>query len=79
MKLGEKLRLIRAREQLTQGQMAELVGLSVDTLKNYELARRREISALALLKVTTHPLFTKYTLWLMADQVAPEAGQVSPV
>ncbi|MGN7840786.1 helix-turn-helix domain-containing protein [Pseudomonas sp. 22490] len=79
MKLGEKLRLMRNREKLTQPQMAELVGLSLDTLKNYELARRVDISGLALAKVASHPTFTKYTLWLMADQTAPEAGQISPV
>ncbi|MGX5221185.1 helix-turn-helix domain-containing protein [Pseudomonas segetis] len=79
MNLGEKLRLMRTREKLTQPQMAELVGLSLDTLKNYELARRRDISGLALAKVTSHPTFTKYTLWLMADRTAPAAGQISPV
>ncbi|EMZ80043.1 C protein [Escherichia coli p0305293.1] len=25
------------------------------------------------------PLFKKYTLWIMTDEVAPEAGQISPV
>ncbi len=79
MTLGEKLRLMRTSERLTQSQMAELVGLSLSSYKNYELARRLEVSALALLKITHHPIFTKYTLWLMADQTAPAAGQISPV
>lgn len=79
MTLAEKLRQVRIRENLTQAQMADLVGLSLNSYKNYELAKRLQISALALLKITTHPTFTKYTLWLMAGQVAPEAGQVSPV
>lgn len=79
MNLGEKLRLMRNREKLTQSQMAELVGLSLDTLKNYELARRIDISGPALAKIASHPTFTPYTLWLMTGQTAPAAGQISPV
>lgn len=79
MTLGEKLRQIRHAEQLTQSDMASTVAISLDTYKNYELARRRDISALELIKITTHPRFSKYTLWMMADQTAPAAGQVSPV
>ena len=30
------------------------------------------------MKVLQHPRFTKYTLWFMTDQVAPEAGQIAP-
>jgi transcriptional regulator with XRE-family HTH domain len=78
MSAGEKLRQIREGERLTQRQMATDLGMSLDTLKNYELARR-PVGAQALFAVTQHPKFTKYTLWLMADQTAPAAGQVSPV
>jgi hypothetical protein len=31
-----------------------------------------------LLKITQHPRFAKYTLWLMTDKTAPEAGQIAP-
>lgn len=78
MTLGEKLRQIRKAEQLTQPEMAAAVSISLDTYKNYELARRRAINALELIKVTQHPRFSKYTLWMMADQTAPAAGQISP-
>ncbi len=75
---GEKLRQIRQAERLTQPQMATTVALSLDTYKNYELDRR-PVGANALFAVTQHPQFSKYTLWLMTNQTAPAAGQVSPV
>jgi transcriptional regulator with XRE-family HTH domain len=79
MTLGEKLRLIRTSEHLTQVQMATAVDVSLDTYKNFELARRKKISALELLKITNHAHFTQYTLWLMTGQTIPEAGQICPV
>lgn len=79
MELGEKLKLMRTRERMTQGEMAAEVEISLSSLKNYKLGLRKEVSALALLKITTHPRFKKYTLWLMCDEIAPECGQVSPV
>lgn len=79
MELGEKLKMIRTRERLTQGQMALEVDISLSSLKNYELGLRKEVSALALLKITNHPRFKKYTLWLMCSETAPECGQVSAV
>lgn len=30
------------------------------------------------MKLTQHPLFEKYTLWLMTDKTAPQAGQIAP-
>lgn len=79
MSLGEKLRQIRTYEGLTQRQMADLVDISLDSVKNYELSRRVGISGLALAKITSHPTFTPYTLWLMTGHTAPAAGQISPV
>lgn len=78
MNLGEKLRAIRKAEHLTQPEMATAVAISLDTYKNYELARR-PVGAQTLLAVSQHPQFSKYTLWMMANQTAPEAGQISPV
>ncbi|MCR2507331.1 transcriptional regulator, partial [Salmonella enterica] len=31
-----------------------------------------------VLQVTNAPQFQKYTLWLMTDKTAPEAGQIAP-
>ncbi|RCB84193.1 transcriptional regulator, partial [Escherichia coli] len=29
-------------------------------------------------KITNHPRFSKYTLWIMTGKSSPEAGQISP-
>ncbi|MFJ4457540.1 hypothetical protein ACIP1G_27155 [Pseudomonas sp. NPDC089392] len=36
------------------------------------------MGAPALIKISSHPRFKKYTLWLMTGDTAPEGGQVSP-
>jgi transcriptional regulator with XRE-family HTH domain len=79
MELSEKLKLMRTRERLTQRQMADEVGVYLGSYKNYELGLRKEMSSLALLKITNHPRFTKYTLWLMCDEFPVACEQVSPV
>lgn len=79
MELAEKLKAIRIREGLTQAELCQETGLSLSSYEKYELALRLEVSSVALLKITKHPRFKKYTLWLMTDDVAPECGQVSPV
>ncbi|MBH9008116.1 helix-turn-helix transcriptional regulator [Pseudomonas aeruginosa] len=79
MELFEKLKLVRLAEGMTQLDLCDLVGINLSTWKSYELNRRREISALELIKLTSHPRFTKYTLWLMSDGIAPDCGQISPL
>ncbi|ERH60458.1 helix-turn-helix domain-containing protein [Pseudomonas simiae] len=79
MTLGEKLRLLRTRERLTQADISEATGIKLGTWKGYEYGARKEVSSNELLKASQHPLFIRYTLWLMTGQTAPEAGQISPV
>ncbi|AYN18779.1 MULTISPECIES: helix-turn-helix domain-containing protein [Pseudomonas] len=79
MELAEKLKAIRIKEGLTQSELCEATGLSLSSYKKYELALRTEVSSVALLKLTNHERFKKYTLWLMTGDVAPACGQVSPV
>ncbi|WP_435954088.1 helix-turn-helix domain-containing protein [Dryocola sp. BD626] len=78
MTLGLKLREIREAEGLTRGEMAELTKIPVPTMKRYETGRISKIGSDTLTRFTMHPRFKKYTLWLMADQIAPESGQISP-
>lgn len=73
MTIGEKLKLIRTHQQLTQ------TGIKLETWKGSEYGRRESVSANELLKTTEHPRFTRYTMWLMTGQTIPEAGQISPV
>lgn len=78
MDFAEKLKAIRANEQLTQSGFCELVGLSINSLKKYEAAIY-EMGYGSLSKVLEHPRFTKYTLWLMTGHTARECGQISPI
>lgn len=75
---SEKLKAIRKAEGLTQQQFAELIGISLGTIKNYE-TNQHEAKALTVEKVLDVVALQKYTLWLMTDKTAPEAGQISPV
>lgn len=76
--LGKKIKLMRLAEELSGPEFAQLVDISIDAVKSYE-SERRKVAEQNLLKITNHPRFQKYALWLMTDQVAPAAGQVSPV
>lgn len=78
MKMSQKLRAIRKAEGLTQAKFCEMTGLALSTLKNYE-GDHREPGLQVMLQITNSLLFKKYTLWLMTDETAPEAGQISPV
>ncbi|WP_038904582.1 helix-turn-helix domain-containing protein [Dickeya zeae] len=77
MKLSEKIRAIRMAEGLSQNQLCEIIDLSRSTLAKYETGLF-EPGGNALVKITMHPRFQKYTLWLMTDKTAPEAGQIAP-
>ena len=62
---AKKLRLIRKTEGLTQKQFADITGLSLATVRNYE----------AVLQVDR---FEKYMFWLIKDKTLPVAGQIAP-
>lgn len=78
MEFAQKLKAIRSREGLTQMEFSDLVEISINSVKKYE-GGMFEMGYGALTKVLQHPRFTKYTLWLMTDETAPECGQISPV
>jgi transcriptional regulator with XRE-family HTH domain len=79
MDLGSKLKEVRLTERLTQSEICEISGIKLETWKGYEYGRSKSVSSLELLKITTHPRFRKYALWLVTDEVAPECGQISPI
>jgi len=78
MRLGQKIRDVRESEGLTRFQFAELTGIAESTQKAYETGRRDGVGSEILLKVTEHPRFEKYTLWLMTGKTSEAAGQISP-
>jgi len=74
---GEKLRLIRIAEGLTQMQLSDLTGMGLSTIKNYEA--QWKVAGLSIIdRFLSIDLFRKYTLWLMTGETAPEAGQIAP-
>ncbi|HBO5292567.1 TPA: helix-turn-helix transcriptional regulator [Pseudomonas aeruginosa] len=77
MDLSAKLKAIRATERLTQVEFCSLVDISLSSWKKYE-ASITDMGLAPVLKITNHPWFKKYTLWLMTGDTAPECGQVSP-
>lgn len=78
MGLPEKMKAIRAKEGLTQGEFCQLIEVSISSWKKYE-AGITDMGLLPFMKVVNHPRFKKYALWLTTDDTAPECGQISPL
>ncbi|WP_339056640.1 helix-turn-helix transcriptional regulator [Candidatus Regiella endosymbiont of Tuberolachnus salignus] len=74
---ARKLKLMRKSEGLTQKEFSKITGIPLGTLKNYE-TNQFEAGLKVIELVIQHQLFTKYTLWLMTDMIAPESGQIAP-
>lgn len=74
---SKKLREIRIAEGLTQPKLAELTGVSLGSIRNYETGQA-DVGLGVMGKIIAHPRFKKYALWLMTNDVAPESGQIAP-
>lgn len=79
MDLSAKLKAVRRAEGLTQMDFCSLLGISISTYKKQEMSLRAEVSAAVLLKITHHPQFEKFALWLVTDKICNECGQISPL
>ncbi|WP_174888803.1 helix-turn-helix domain-containing protein [Candidatus Williamhamiltonella defendens] len=66
---GKKLKAVRLNEGMTQIEFAHVLGIGLGTIKNYE-SGIRGVGLVILDKVTNHPKFSKYTLWLMTNSTA---------
>ncbi|EFA0805633.1 helix-turn-helix transcriptional regulator, partial [Escherichia coli] len=75
--VGEKIRIMRKSEMLTQEKMAEITGLTVAALRQYEQGRN-EPNLESTKKLLKSPVFRKYRDWFLFDEVEPKAGQVVP-
>ncbi|ATW33295.1 helix-turn-helix domain-containing protein [Candidatus Williamhamiltonella defendens] len=73
---GKKLKAVRLNEGMTQIEFAHVLGIGLGTIKNYE-SGIRGVGLVILDKVTNHPKFSKYTLWLMTNSTAVEYGQIA--
>lgn len=78
MDFVKRIALIRSTEGLSQHEFCQLTDLNLGSLRKWEQGQRASINSTELQKITKHPRFEKYTLWLMTDKTAPEAGQISP-
>ncbi|UAN54241.1 helix-turn-helix transcriptional regulator [Serratia sp. JSRIV002] len=78
MSVGEKIRAIREAESLTREEFGVLLDIPIGTLKRYETNRIGSVGGDVLMKIAQHPQFTKYTMWLMTGNIAPEVDQISP-
>ncbi|EEQ6690763.1 helix-turn-helix transcriptional regulator [Escherichia coli] len=74
---AEKLRQIRKAEGLTQKQFAEITGLSLATVRNYE-SGQKSARAKIVESVLQADRFEKYMFWLLKDKTLPAAGQIAP-
>lgn len=77
MKLSEKIRLMRKSEMLTQEKMAEVTGVTLSALRQYEQGRN-EPNLESTKKLLKSPTFRKYRDWFLFDETEPKAGQVVP-
>ena len=77
MEIGEKIRVIRNKEKLTQKAFAQLVGIGESTLQSIESGRKIP-SGETILKLTTLPQFKKYGPFLLdlEDQANAESSQL---
>ncbi|GIC79473.1 helix-turn-helix transcriptional regulator [Moritella sp. F3] len=76
--VGLKIKSIREAEGLTRSQLSDLIGISTDTLAQYETGRIKAIGLEKLDKIINHDRFHKYALWLISEKTEPEVGQISP-
>ncbi|AXF75984.1 helix-turn-helix domain-containing protein [Erwinia tracheiphila] len=75
--ISEKLKLIRESERMNRKQFSELTKVAYSSLSSYENGTK-SMGVEAIMKILKHPRFNKYTLWFIADQIAPDAGQITP-
>ncbi|EAP9507724.1 helix-turn-helix transcriptional regulator [Salmonella enterica] len=73
----KKLREIRKSEGLTQAEFADVTGVNIGTIKNYE-SGKREVGLSVVDRVIKSRDFEKYTMWLMTGKTNEAAGQISP-
>lgn len=78
MGITERIKAVRIAEGFSQEQLCKEVDWLVGSLRNWEQGRSKSIASDQLEKLTTHPRFQKYALWIVTGTTAPEAGQISP-
>lgn len=75
--INEKMKAVRIAEGLTQKAFADLTGISLGTVKNYETGVNG-VGAHVLENMFAVERFEKYVLWIMTNKTSREAGQIAP-
>ncbi|HBR1366631.1 TPA: transcriptional regulator [Klebsiella pneumoniae] len=73
---GIKIKEIKEAEQLTDRDLAELLGIDLGDLQDCEDGRL--ISLTIISRLTHSDKCMKYALWIMTDNILPATGQISP-
>lgn len=73
--LGDKFKLLRDQEGLSQRQLCEMVDIPQSTLKSLESGRNKTIGVDILAKVVRHPRFIKYAIWLLVDELTDDQAE----
>ena len=74
---GKRLKEIREAEGYSQAGFAELTGINIGVIKNYE-SGRSGAGITVIDRVIETKDFSKYTLWLMTGVANESAGQICP-
>nr|VFJ47479.1 MAG: hypothetical protein BECKFM1743A_GA0114220_1004718 [Candidatus Kentron sp. FM]VFJ47825.1 MAG: hypothetical protein BECKFM1743C_GA0114222_100513 [Candidatus Kentron sp. FM]VFK07870.1 MAG: hypothetical protein BECKFM1743B_GA0114221_1005217 [Candidatus Kentron sp. FM] len=75
MSISTKIKSMREACGLTQAQMPALLGIPLGTWRNFE---QKDVgpSFLHLQQIAAEEQFFRFLLWLVADRVCPECGQI---
>ena len=65
--LNEKIKLLRKAEGLSQREFGTLAGISQSVVGHFESGKQKSLGSEHLLKITSHPRFNKYTMWLLTE------------
>jgi transcriptional regulator with XRE-family HTH domain len=70
--IGDKFKLLREKEGLSQRAFCTIVDMSPSTLANIESGRNKSVSVDVLAQVVKHPRFSKYSIWLLVDELTED-------
>ena len=73
----ERLRALRIVEGLSEVEFAKELDIPYVYYSKCE-HEVHELTTEDYLKISKHPRFEKYTLWLLSGKTAPDVGQVAP-
>ncbi len=77
MSFSKRLKSIIKEERFTQAKFADDMGVSRSAIEKY-LSGENQPSAGLLMNISGHPIFRKYTIWLLSGTADPVAGQICP-